>query len=82
MHHQMTRNHYRVTRNMGKQESISPPREKNNSSSSSDSTWKLMEMSDKEFRIFIVTKLTEMEVKRETINCRRGRRKEPMGSRK
>ena len=59
----MTRNHCQITRNMGKQENTSP-REKSNSSSSTSSSVKIMEMSDKEFRTFIMSKLTEMEEKR------------------
>ena len=61
----MTRNHHRATRNMGKQENTSPPREKNSSSSSTDSSMEIMEMSDEEFRILIMMKLIEMEEKRD-----------------
>ena len=50
---------------MRKQENISPPREKNNSSSSTDGSIEIMEMSDKEFRIFIMANLTEMAEKRD-----------------
>ena len=57
----MTRNHHRGTKNRS-QENVSPPREKKNSSST-DNTMEPIEMSDKEFRIFIVTKLTEMQEK-------------------
>ena len=48
---------------MSNQENISPPRENINSSSSTDNTIELMEMSDRLFRIFIVTKLNEMQKK-------------------
>ena len=61
----MTRNHHRTTRNTGKQENTSPPREKNNSFSSTDSSMEIMKMSDKEFTIFIMKKLAEMEEKRD-----------------
>ena len=50
---------------MGKQENTSTPREKDNSSSSTHSSMEIMEMSDKEFRTFIMAKLTEMEEKRD-----------------
>ena len=61
----MTRNRCRTTRNIGKQENTSPPREKDKSSSSTHSSMEIMEMSDKEFRTFIMAKLTEMEEKRD-----------------
>ena len=57
---------------MRNQENISPPREKINSSSSTDNTMELMEMTDKQFRIFIVTKLNKMQEKREMNSRRRG----------
>ena len=40
-------------------------KEKHNSSSSTDSSMEIMEMSDKEFRTFVTVKLTEMEEKRD-----------------
>ena len=61
----MKRNRCQIARNMGKRENTSPPREKSNSSSSTSSSVKIMEMSDKEFRAFIMLKLTEMEEKRD-----------------
>ena len=76
----MTRNHHRTTRNMGKQENASPPREKNNSSSSTCNSMEIMGMSDKEFRTFIMAKLTEMEEKRD--NELRKRKEEMTSSRR
>ena len=50
---------------MGKQENTSPPKEKNNFSSSTSSSMEIMEMSHKEFRTFIMAKVTEVEEKRD-----------------